>query len=629
MPSYLTAKLEFSPDPLSVTSPTWTDVSAWLISAAWSTGKQRDLDDPQNGQATFALRNDQRAGSYRQFQPEDTGSRFYPNVVPRRRFRFTITADGTSYPQGIWYATSYQPGYLAQTAVQTVTVTCVDGFGLLALDLLGPLDPPSAATYPDVIAFDSPFAYYRLGDQRGTKMTAQTGPDGVYSFGFLGIQPYVGPPLVVGDSTTCLTFPGAFVGKAPVGSQVVFSDANAFTIEAVLDVDLGRGSTSLGCGPVGGSAHICRLWYDGIQLNAEVQSSASATTSATGATAVTTGIHHAAATWDGQTLSIYLDGALDGSVTLPGVKMKAADANGFLWVGNDQSLNLNFGGLQEVAFYETALSASRIAAHYAAARTLGYAQQLTGARAAAALTNPLWSTAGITTTAGLTLAPQMQAGQSKLDEVTAISQAERPLAGTFYFDGSGNPQYTAYDPTALVTPAATFGETRYGDISYDDLQLAYDDELYNKATITRDGGSAQTASDSTSQAAYGTRGYDDSGRILALDTDAQLVAQTIIDRFAQPMFRCDSITLNASQQNTRTQILTRDPGDTIRVRRRGEDGTVDFDIITPILGGSYSLDTSRHLTCTWSLGRGFNAQAQVWRLGVNGFDELGSTAILG
>ena len=35
------------------------------------------------------------------------------------------------------------------------------------------------------------------------------------------------------------------------------------------------------------------------------------------------------------------------------------------------------------------------------------------------------------------------------------------------------------------------------------------------------------------------------------------------------------------------------------------------------------------LSCSWSLGRGFNAAAGVWRLGIVGFSELGSTAVLG
>jgi hypothetical protein len=35
-----------------------------------------------------------------------------------------------------------------------------------------------------------------------------------------------------------------------------------------------------------------------------------------------------------------------------------------------------------------------------------------------------------------------------------------------------------------------------------------------------------------------------------------------------------------------------------------------------------------HLTCTWQLGRGFNASLAQWRLGMTWFSELNTTAVL-
>jgi hypothetical protein len=103
---YLTPKLEFSPDPLSDTTPAYQDVTGYLIDASWTSGTARDLDQPQAGQAVFVLKNKNR-----DFEPEYAGGRFAGNIVPLRRFRWSITADGVSYPQGTWYATSYAVSY--------------------------------------------------------------------------------------------------------------------------------------------------------------------------------------------------------------------------------------------------------------------------------------------------------------------------------------------------------------------------------------------------------------------------------------------------------------------------------------------------------------------------------------
>jgi hypothetical protein len=84
-----------------------------------------------------------------------------------RRFRWSITADGVSRPQGTWYATSYGGSYPAGTNYSIVTVTCVDGFGALGLATLPTLDPPSGETINDVILADQPFAYYPLDEKTG------------------------------------------------------------------------------------------------------------------------------------------------------------------------------------------------------------------------------------------------------------------------------------------------------------------------------------------------------------------------------------------------------------------------------------------------------------------------------
>jgi hypothetical protein len=47
MPAYLAPRLEFSPDALSVTSPTYTDVTSYVMSATWGNGDSRRSPPPQ------------------------------------------------------------------------------------------------------------------------------------------------------------------------------------------------------------------------------------------------------------------------------------------------------------------------------------------------------------------------------------------------------------------------------------------------------------------------------------------------------------------------------------------------------------------------------------------------------
>jgi hypothetical protein len=156
------------------------------------------------------------------------------------------------------------------------------------------------------------------------------------------------------------------------------------------------------------------------------------------------------------------------------------------------------------------------------------------------------------------------------------------------------------------------------------LTLVFDDSQYNRSTIAATDGVVHEVDDTPSQPPI--LAYDDSGRILANDGDVQTVAQTIIDRYKDALYRIDAIQLNGARQPARTQILTRQIGDTIRIRRRGEGGTM-IEIITRILGRSITIDTNRDLRCTYQLGRGFPADG-YWHLGVDGFTELATNTVL-
>jgi hypothetical protein len=616
MPAYCQPLVEYSTDPLSDTTPTWQDVTRFVQDVSWFAGTGQDLDAPQNGGCAIVLKNGDR-----RFEPDYSGSPYYPNVVPLRRFRITVVADGATVRQGIYYVRSWDIDYPGGTTYSTATATCTDGFALLSLYTLPTLTPPTAETYTDVVEADSPWGHWPLDDTTGKTMRATTGPEGTYKGNVTrGVQ----PNPVTGDANPAALFATGtnHYGRAVPDDTGIWHDSGAVTMEAVI-TNPGGGAHSIICGPENSGVPSWQLVLKSTgDLEAAV--STSGITNADAISSITTGAHHVCATYDGGVLRLYIDGALVATDQNSN-NIVNAGAGGDVKIGGQSLITATvLLTMSEAAVYDYALSAAQVAAHAAAALSRGYTAELTGSRIANIATHPLWSTSNIGT-GSYTVAPRMQTGQTKLDEILETVQAEQPF-GLFWFDDQGRPAYRGADYTTTIQ--ATFGDSG-SDIRYQDITFTYDDALYNTVSASRDnGGTAQTRTDSASVSAYGARGYSADNLILSNDQDVALVAAGIGEHFSQPMFRITSITLNAATQAARTQLLNRDIGDTIRIRRRG-DTTTPIDIITRILRKEKSVDVHGNLVCTWSLARGFAAPPVAWRIGQQGFSEIGQTTILG
>jgi hypothetical protein len=119
-------------DDLSETA--WTDVTGHVRSGvSWSRGRSSELDRFEAGRATFVL--DNRSGL---FDRLSSTSPYSPE--PLRPVRLTAELDGWSETQYVGYAENWEHGYDGTDA--TVTVSCVDGFGLLAAARLDLLETP-------------------------------------------------------------------------------------------------------------------------------------------------------------------------------------------------------------------------------------------------------------------------------------------------------------------------------------------------------------------------------------------------------------------------------------------------------------------------------------------------------
>jgi len=154
----------------------------------------------------------------------------------------------------------------------------------------------------------------------------------------------------------------------------------------------------------------------------------------------------------------------------------------------------------------------------------------------------------------------MDGSRSALQAIEDILAIER---GIFFVNGDGVTRFISRDGLyANGTPAATFtgAEVR-------GLKTGVEkDRIINGQTVTRVGGTAQTATDSTSRGAYGYRdGNPISSEYLASDSQANSLASWIIAMNKDPRAPARELGMVGADATRMTQILTREIGDLVTI----------------------------------------------------------------
>ena len=121
--------------------------------------------------------------------------------------------------------------------------------------------------------------------------------------------------------------------------------------------------------------------------------------------------------------------------------------------------------------------------------------------------------------------------------------------GAIYMDHSG--RVTFQDRNLTITSVAgtpvVFNDNGTG-IGYFDVKWVFDDtQVYNLATVTRTGGTVQTASDAASIAKFFTHSYNQSGLLMQTDAVALDYAQAFIASRKDTTTRVDELTLDLQQ----------------------------------------------------------------------------------
>lgn len=226
------------------------------------------------------------------------------------------------------------------------------------------------------------------------------------------------------------------------------------------------------------------------------------------------------------------------------------------------------------------------------------------------------------------------------DEVTALQHirevvnTEGPTAA-FFIDGQGRAIFHDRHrrlKTPYTTSQATFGDAD-GEIPYERIRPNFSKDLiFNIIRVTREGGTTQTASDSTSQDAYMKRSRAFS-TLHTSDVEPADLAQFALSRYKDPALRFDEIEIAPLEDDTIWEtLLGLTLGERVTVKRRPPEHPT---------GSGTVVSKDCHIEgITWSFPRGEVRDARVrflltpadsytyWTLGDANLSLLGSSTRL-
>jgi hypothetical protein len=135
--------------------------------------------------------------------------------------------------------------------------------------------------------------------------------------------------------------------------------------------------------------------------------------------------------------------------------------------------------------------------------------------------------------------------------LSALQTVATTEYGALYMDATGRVAFQDRDLTvsSIGDPAVVFADDGTG-IGYFDVKWVFDDtQVYNLATVTRNGGTVQTASDAASIEKYFTHSYNQSGLLMETDAEALDYARAFVASRKDTVIRVNELTLDLQQDN--------------------------------------------------------------------------------
>lgn len=195
----------------------------------------------------------------------------------------------------------------------------------------------------------------------------------------------------------------------------------------------------------------------------------------------------------------------------------------------------------------------------------------------------------------VTLQNDVGTSRSVLQSLQTVESTE---LGALYADPLGNIIFESRDDISLKASGVktVFSDTG-SNIKYQGIDVSLDDqELANQVTVTRDGGTAQTVSDSTSITSFFRRSLSRSGLIMQTDGQALSQANSILNYRKDIELRINSISLDVSSVSNRVvPALTLEFGSPIRVIR-SQPGSGQLQVDVTVQGVSHDIRPDQWVT---------------------------------
>lgn len=135
--------------------------------------------------------------------------------------------------------------------------------------------------------------------------------------------------------------------------------------------------------------------------------------------------------------------------------------------------------------------------------------------------------------------------------LSALQTVATTEYGALYMDATGRVAFQDRDLTvsSIGGTPVVFSDDGSG-IGYFDVKWVFDDtQVYNLATVTRNGGTVQTASDAASIEKFFTHSYNQSGLLMETDAEALDYAKAFVASRKDTVIRVNELTLDLQQDD--------------------------------------------------------------------------------
>jgi len=181
------------------------------------------------------------------------------------------------------------------------------------------------------------------------------------------------------------------------------------------------------------------------------------------------------------------------------------------------------------------------------------------------------------------------------DVLTYLKLVARTESGRLF--AARNGVLTFRERSAPVPVATVEFRDDGSGVPFDELETAVGSELlYNRAVVTRVGGTAQIENNTASQALYDIRTVEQDDLLFNSDVDAESLGEFLVNKYGTPEFRVSALGVNIAGLSTvdAVQVASLELGDVVRVVFSPPGGGTAIDRYGVIEGVDHRVGIDSH-----------------------------------